>query len=179
MRAVRRGIPDGTRRRDAVAAQERVLALPAVRDARTVMLFSSFGSEVDTGLLADRLHRSGVRVLLPFLDGRELHAAAHRAGDELVPSSYGAKEPAGRTPVDPMEIDVVVVPGLAFDREGYRVGYGAGYYDRFLSGLSGGTVRVGLCFSEQLVDAVPHGPADEPVDVIVTPTETIERPLRR
>ena len=179
MRAARSAIPDDARRRDAAAAQERVLALPAVTEARTVMLFWSFGSEVDTGLIADRLHRSGVRVLLPFLEGMELHAAVHRAGDELVVSGYGAKEPARRTPVDPSEIDVVVVPGLAFDREGYRVGYGGGYYDRFLTGLPDGAVRVGLCFSEQLVDEVPHGPADQPVDVIVTPAETTDRPDRR
>ena len=179
MRAVRRGIRDDARRRDALAAQERVLALPAVREARTVMLFSSFGSEVDTDLLAARLDRSGVRVVLPFLEDREIHAAVHGSGDELVPSGYGPREPAARTPVDPAEVDVVVVPGLAFDREGYRVGYGGGYYDRFLSRLSERTVRIGLCFKEQLLESVPHGPADQRVDIIVTPEEAIDRPSRR
>ena len=146
----------------------KVLALPAVVDARTVMAFSSFGSEVDTGPIIERLERDGRRVALPRMEGRIIVAVAYRSGDPVKPSSYGALEPAGGEKVAPQEIDVVIVPGLAFDRSGHRVGYGRGFYDRFLGALRPDALTVGICFSVQLVDEVPHGRGDRPVDVVVT-----------
>jgi len=68
----------------------------------------------------------------------------------------------------PEDIDVAVVPGLAFDRRGHRVGYGGGFYDRFLGRLRPDALTVGICFSVQLVDEVPHGRGDRPVDLVVT-----------
>jgi 5-formyltetrahydrofolate cyclo-ligase len=145
-----------------------VLALPAVVDARTVMAFSSFGSEVDTGPIIERLERDGRRVALPRMEGRIIVAVAYRSGDQVKPSSFGALEPAGGETVAPGEIDVVIVPGLAFDRSGHRIGYGRGFYDRFLGALRPDALTVGICFSVQLVDEVPHGRGDRPVDVVVT-----------
>jgi 5-formyltetrahydrofolate cyclo-ligase len=81
-------------------------------------------------------------------------------------------EPALRTEVPPEEIDVVVAPGLAFDREGNRLGYGGGHYDRFLDRL-GDAARVVIGFHAQLVGSVPSGPNDRRVDLIVTDHETV------
>ena len=165
-------------RRDALAPEERerlgqavarnLLALPAVADAATVMAFSSFGSEVDTGPIIERLTRDGRRVVLPRVEDRAVVPVAYRPGDPVKPSSFGALEPAGGEPVPPEDIDVAVVPGLAFDRRGHRVGYGGGFYDRFLGRLRPDALTVGICFSVQLVDEVPHGRGDRPVDLVVT-----------
>jgi len=144
------------------------LALPAVENATTVVAFSSFGSEVDTRPIIERLERDGRRVALPRVEGRIIVAVAYRSGDVVKPSSFGALEPAGGEKVAPEEVDVVIVPGLAFDRSGHRVGYGRGFYDRFLGALPPDALTVGICFSVQLVDEVPHGRGDRPVDLVVT-----------
>jgi len=153
---------------------QRLFDLPSIRNARTVLSFSSFGSEVPTDALTSRLGEAGRRVLLPYLEGREIQAASVTAGDRLVPTSYGPMEPATRVAVDPGEAQVVLVPGLAFDRRGYRVGYGGGHYDRYLRRLAPDAVRIGIAFDEQLVPSVPHGGEDEPVDVIVTDRRVID-----
>jgi 5-formyltetrahydrofolate cyclo-ligase len=158
---------------------ERMFEVPAVRAARTVLSFSSFGSEVPTEAIARRLRGQETRVLLPYLEEREIQAAAVVAGDPLVATTYGPMEPAARIPVDPQEVEVVLVPGLAFDRRGYRVGYGGGHYDRFLTRLQTQTLRIGIAFDGQIVPSVPHGPEDEPVDLVVTDRRTIDSRAER
>jgi 5-formyltetrahydrofolate cyclo-ligase len=157
---------DRARRSEAVARN--VLALPAVADATTVMAFSSFGSEVDTRPLIEGLAHRQVRLVLPRVEGRSMVAVVYRPGDPVREASFGAFEPAGGEVVGPETIDVVVSPGLAFDRRGYRLGYGGGFYDRFLRRLRQDAVTIGVAFSVQLVDEVPHGRGDHPVDVVVT-----------
>ncbi|HEX9375353.1 MAG TPA: 5-formyltetrahydrofolate cyclo-ligase [Actinomycetota bacterium] len=167
-RALRDGLSPGERERMSDEVTRNVLALPAVENATTVVAFSSFGSEVDTRPIIERLERDGRRVALPRVEGRIIVAVAYRSGDVVKPSSFGALEPAGGEKVAPEEIDVVIVPGLAFDRSGHRVGYGRGFYDRFLGALRPDALTVGICFSLQLVDEVPHGRGDRPVDLVVT-----------
>lgn len=174
MRRARAAIPDGERRRRGEAIRERLLALPEMRTARTVLVFASFGSEVPTRGLASDLHAARKRLLLPYLAEGEMEVAEVAPDEPPVPSSYGPPEPARRTPVDPGEIDLVVAPGLAFDRRGARLGYGGGAYDRFLARLREGTVVVGIGLTEQLVDEVPTGPGDVAVHVVVTDREVID-----
>lgn len=136
------------------------------------MVFSSFGSEVPTGPLIERLHERGVVVALPRIEDADLAPIAFVPGDPTTTASFGAEEPAGGAALDPSSIDVVAVPGVAFDRRGRRIGYGGGYYDRFLRGLSAFTV--GLAFGLQVRDGdLPAGSFDLPVDAIVTEDETI------
>lgn len=139
------------------------------------MVFSSFGSEIPTEGIIRRLVDKGRRVLLPYMAGPEMLAAEIRRGDPLVPTTYGPKEPSHRVAVDRSEIDVVIAPGLAFDRSGYRLGYGGGNYDRFLARLGGHTTRIGIAFHVQLLPSVPHEPGDVPMDYVVTDQETIDR----
>jgi 5-formyltetrahydrofolate cyclo-ligase len=180
MKAAREAIPPAERDLRAAAIEELLFALAPMERARTVMAFSSFGSEVPTRAVVRRLQREGRRVLLPFLEGPRMRAAEVRAGRPTVPSGYGPEEPepGGRTPADPSSIEVVIVPGLAFDRRGFRLGYGGGHYDHFLSDLPPEAVRVGIAFHEQVVDEVPHEPDDLPVDLVVTDRETIETNAR-
>ena len=136
------------------------------------MLFATFGSEVPTRSLIERLHERGVVVALPRIEDGDLVPIAYAPGDATTTASFGAEEPAEGTPLDPTSLDVVAVPGVAFDRHGGRIGYGGGYYDRFLRGLP--AFRVALVFGLQVVDdALPTGRFDLPVDAIVTEDETI------
>ncbi|HWC32701.1 MAG TPA: 5-formyltetrahydrofolate cyclo-ligase, partial [Actinomycetota bacterium] len=138
-----------------------------------VLLFYSFGSEVDTAEIASRLHDRGVRLLLPYLDETGIEAAEVLPDDDLTPTDYGPKEPTRRTAVDPGEVDVVVAPGLAFDRRGGRLGYGGGHYDRYLARLGARATRIGIAFSMQLLEEIPTDAGDERLDVVVTDEETV------
>jgi 5-formyltetrahydrofolate cyclo-ligase len=180
MRGVRTALSPEERERLADSVAERVVAVPEVRAARTVLLFSSFGSEIPTTGLVARLVAEGKRVLLPFVEGDSMVAAEFLPDQDgaLVETTYGPKEPASRNPVHPRQVDVVILPGLAFDRNGHRLGYGGGYYDRYVRGLRAVALRVGIGFARQVVDDVPQGPGDERVDLVVTDRETIRCPPR-
>jgi 5-formyltetrahydrofolate cyclo-ligase len=173
MRRVRAAIPSEERATRAARVEARLLALRELRDARTVLLFYSFGAEVPTAVLARRLLERGFRVLLPYLSGHAMEAAEVRPGSRLEATDYGPKEPAERIAVDPERIDAVITPGLAFDRRGARLGYGGGYYDRYLARLEAHAARIGIAFAEQVVEAVPDDELDQPVDLIVTDREVI------
>lgn len=180
MRAIRNAIPAEERGRLGVEIERRLFDLPALLAASTVLLFSSFGSEVPTDGIRERLIEQGHRVVLPYLDGREMEAAEVRPGEALTSSAYGPAEPPSRSAVDPRQIEAAVAPGLAFDRIGYRLGYGGGHFDRYLRRIGTGAVRIGIGFHVQLVDAVPHGLGDEPLDLVVTEDVTIDcRAARR
>lgn len=179
-RALRRSV---LARRDLVPASERaersrriaerIQALPEVRAARTVMAFSSFGSEVETAPLIAALHRAGVRVALPRVEGDDVVAVAYAPGDEVAPGAFGVSEPTGLGVLDPADLDVVIAPGVAFDRLGGRVGYGAGYYDRFLPRTRPDATAIAIAFAVQIVDEAPQGAMDRRVDAIVTEDEVI------
>jgi 5-formyltetrahydrofolate cyclo-ligase len=172
--AAREEIPAAERARRSEAIAERLMGLPEVVAATTVMVFSSFGSEVETGPILRRLASRRVRVLLPRVVEREMHAVPYAPGDRVTRAPFGAEEPSDGEPADPSEIDVVVVPGLAFDLLGHRVGYGGGFYDRFLKRTRRSVLTVGVCFGSQVMDEVPYGGADLPVSFLVTEDEAIE-----
>jgi 5-formyltetrahydrofolate cyclo-ligase len=175
VRALRDALASEQRERAAAAIQDGVLAeIARVGTPATVMAFWSFGSEVPTGPLIERLSLRGDRIALPRIIDGELEARLYRPGDPVTETSFGAREPEGGSVLDPGNIDVVLTPGLAFDHRGYRVGYGKGYYDRFLARTGPRTTRMALCFALQVVEAVPAASFDLPVDVIVTEEETID-----
>lgn len=150
----------------------RLVALSEVEEAKAVMIFSSFGSEVPTAPLMDRLRDLRVVIALPRIEGADLVPVPYVPGDPVRSTAFGAVEPVSPERVDPGSLGVVVVPGVAFDRRGRRIGYGGGYYDRFLRGLSAFTV--GIAFGLQVLDEdLPAGSFDLRVDAIVTERETI------
>jgi 5-formyltetrahydrofolate cyclo-ligase len=168
MRAIRAAIPDAERAAQSEAAADRLLTLPEASAAQLAFVFNAFGSEIATGRLIERLAGRGVDLALPRLIGGLLEPVAYRPGDPVAPSTYGALEPRDGEPVDPDAIDLVVTPGLAFDTNGYRVGYGGGYYDGFFRRAATKAARIGLCFDVQIVDAVPHDDRDEPLHAVVS-----------
>jgi 5-formyltetrahydrofolate cyclo-ligase len=173
MGRVRRAIPADERLRKAGLIASSVLSLPEIRDVTVVLGFSSFGSEVPTSELLRAFDDAGVTVLLPFLDSGEMFVTPHRTGDRLVKSSYGPLEPVLRRPFELSRIQVVIVPGIAYDRAGGRLGYGGGFYDRFLPQLPAATLLVGIAFAEQIVAEVPRSGDDIKVELVVTDLEVI------
>lgn len=167
--------------RSTVIARQ-VMRLPAYQRARARLLFMSVGSEVLTdGLIANSL-RVGARVVLPRVVGPEEALVLHEVCDlerDVAPGWMGIPEPIpGHCPeYSPEQVDFILVPGLAFDRQGGRLGYGGGYYDYILnlrSDLqdSGGVVAV--AFALQIVDEVPRESWDARVPIIVTEDEIID-----
>ena len=176
-RRIRDEIPAVDRARFSDEICARVLRILATNDVVTVMGYVSFRSEVQTAGLIDEL-RVSHRLAAPRLDadGRGMKARI-LTGEPLVRASFGMLEPpATATVVDPELIDAVLVPGLAFDLEGHRLGYGGGYYDRFLTHCLR-ALRIGLAFDSQIVDSViPHA-CDQRLDVIVTDQRVIDTGL--
>ncbi len=146
---------------------QRFEADPRLAKAESVALFAPIRSEVDPGPVGLRR-----RTAYPKITGRTLEFRWSSA-EQLTPRPpYGIPEPGSDQPhVDLTELDVLVVPGLAFDGAGRRLGYGGGYYDRLLKRLRDAAVRplvVGVAFSAQVIEFVPHDHDDEPIDVLVT-----------
>jgi 5-formyltetrahydrofolate cyclo-ligase len=151
------------------ACTAHLLALPELRRAPRIALYAALPDELPTRPLFDALQEREVPCLLPRMkaDG-SLDFALAAGWDALQPGRYGVLEPSpAQEPVSPGPGDVVLVPGVAFDRAGFRLGRGAGVYDRTLEQLRGVRV-IGLAFAFQVVDAVPHDSHDQPVDAIVT-----------
>ena len=171
--ARRDAIPEAERAAKSSAITERLLALPEIQGVRTIMLFWSFGSEVDTSAMIERLVAQGHHVVLPRIESGEALPVTYRPGDPLSETTFGAMEPSAGAPVDPEHLDVVVTPGVAFDRAGDRVGYGGGFYDRLFRRARPDVSTIAVAFAVQLVSAVPVGHQDRRVDIVVTEDEVI------
>jgi len=153
----------------------RVAALPEFRRASTVMAYATFRSEVDTAPLIAAALAKKKRVLLPrtVVEGRALEPREFAPGALLVAGAYGIPEPPPDAPrADPADIDLVIVPGACFDEGGNRLGYGGGYYDRFLP-RAGRAATVGVAFEAQVVPAVPPAEHDVPLGAVVTERRVI------
>jgi len=152
--------------------QQRFFNLNPVREAGVVMIYHSINGEVATEGLIEKLIRLGKQVALPVcIPGPDLEARAIQSLAEVVPTGrFGLREPSAETPlVDPATIDLIVIPGVAFDIHGNRLGHGMGYYDRFLSrsGLRG--FKLGLAYDFQVVDGLPVETYDVRMDALLTP----------
>ena len=139
----------------------------AFRRAKTVMTYVSFGSEPRTDAVLDMILKSGKTAAVPVCEkGFELTARAISSAADLSPGAYGIPEPSGAPIIEKNKIDLVIVPGLGFDKNGFRIGYGKGYYDRFLSDFRG--ISAGLCFDICLADAIARDDRDIPVKMVIT-----------
>ena len=138
-------------------------------EAQTIMAYYSLPDEVNTHALIDELVAEGKTVLLPKVTGAdtmELHRYTGRA--DLQEGAYHILEPVGEPFTDLSAIDLILVPGLAFDAAGHRLGRGRGYYDRFLHSKNRPyCVKIGVCFDFQKVDEVPVDAHDIAMDKVV------------
>ena len=152
---------------EAGALFERFLALPQVEQADTVLVFYGTGREPNTVPLIQALLEKGKRVALPVvLPHRGMEARQVLDVDQLIPNRFGIPEPDGSCPViDKRDIAVALIPHLMVDREGYRLGWGGGYYDRWLTDFPGFTVCI--CRPGRLADHVPREDFDVPVKLVL------------
>ena len=172
----RGALPEAERERLAEAVCARALGLPELAAAGTVMLFASFRTELDTAPIAEWVVRAGKTLCLPRVLGPRLmrtYAVTDLAAD-LVPGKWDIPEPREGLPeVAPETIDLVFVPGSAFDEEGRRCGYGGGFYDNYLPLTRSGTPWVALAFEVQVVPLICCEPHDLSVTAIVTERRVI------
>ncbi len=179
MRRLLAGMPHGTAEDKSLAACRRIVALEEFAAARVVMIYVPLPGELDTTLLARSARREGKTILVPrvYWDRHSMTAVVSDWPREKLPvNGHGLRQPTDgqQNPLD--EIDLIVTPGLAFDRLGNRLGRGGGYYDRFLSADGLRAVTCGLAFAEQVVEKLPTGPGDRAVQMIVTDREVLRFP---
>ena len=140
---------------------------PAVQSARTVLLYSALPDEVPTQQLIDQLVAQGKTVLLPrVVSDTDMELRRYTGRHDLQAGAFGIMEPTGALFTDYAAIDVAIVPGMAFDAAGHRLGRGKGYYDRFLSRIPQ-VYKIGLCFSWQIVGEVPCDAHDVVMDQVL------------
>lgn len=163
---IRKGIAEKDLREEKIKEEVLLLCLPY----ETVGIYASFNDEVSTVNIIKELIRQGKRVTVPKITGKDLTFYEIKSLEDLSPSlnKYGIPEPHRKEnrPVNKEEIEVMIVPGVCFDGEGYRLGYGGGYYDRYLEGSD--CLKAGICFKEQLLTSLPHDEHDIKMDLIIS-----------
>ena len=175
----RDGIPPEVRRAKDRMIHERLSTLDEFKNAKTIFFFASFRTEVDTIELIKKSFSEGKRVVLPKVDKEKhmLFIYEIKSIDELKPEYMGIPEPAVLSDdrkVDINDVDIVIIPGAAFDETGNRIGYGAGYYDMLLSGLTRNIPIIAPAYEEQVTDSIPSEPHDIKVSIIVTDRRVIK-----
>ena len=168
---------DADRHAKSIAACALIASTPEFVSASTIMLYLSTAQEVDTAPLALRAWQSGKAVVVPKVSWdqkRMLPVEISSLHADLTTSGLGVREPVGGKPVPNNLIDLVVVPGLGFTANGYRIGRGMGFYDRFLALSDFMGVSCGLAFEDQVVQTIPVLDHDMPLSMLVT-----DRGIRR
>ena len=150
--------------------QSKVMNLWKFREVSTVLLYCAKPVEIDTKLLIERASKLGKTVAVPrCVPGtREMDLYIITSYDDLEVGAFGVLEPIPEKcrKLTDFTSSVCIVPALVYDKQGFRLGYGKGYYDRFLSGYKGGCI--GLAYSDWVKESLPHGKFDRKVDIIVT-----------
>ena len=175
----RADLPEPVRRTRGAEACARLLGLPELADldGRTVAGYVALAGkgELDPAPALEAMAARGARVAYPRVAGPDAPLTFHEtATGALVPGRFGLLEPpAGAPAVPPESLDLVVVPGVAFDAGGGRVGFGGGFYDRTFGGGARRPPLIGLCFDLQVVARCPAGPTDVRVDAVVTESRVL------
>ncbi|WP_370449270.1 5-formyltetrahydrofolate cyclo-ligase [Parabacteroides sp. AF14-59] len=141
------------------------------RQASCVALYNAIPGEVQTATFLEKWYDKK-QLLLPLVVGNDLRLLPYEGIDTLKPGIFGILEPADQeTTIPETDIDLIIVPGVAFDRQLNRMGRGKGYYDRLLSTLQ--APKIGICFDFQLQEMIPVEPFDKKMDMIITEKEVI------
>lgn len=144
-----------------------VLILEKLFPYKVIMLYSALPDEVPTQILMDELVAQGKMVLLPrVISDTDMELHRYTGKQDMQTGAYGIQEPTGELFTDYNAIDVAIVPGMAFDTDGHRLGRGKGYYDRFLTRIPY-IYKIGLCFSWQIVDSIPCDKHDVVMDEVI------------
>jgi len=150
------------------------------KEATNIFVYISYDSEINTRLMINKALKDNKKVYVPRteFETRIMDAVEIKSFDNLIKSNYGILEPSKNEPcINPNELDLIVVPGVAFDRNGGRMGYGAGFYDRYFKKITKDNIeritKLALAYNFQVLDKVPMNEQDVPVDFIITEKEFI------
>lgn len=150
------------------------------KQAKNIFIYISYDSEINTKVIIDKALKDNKKIYVPRTEFKTRHmdAVEITSLDNLIENKYGILEPLLQKPhIDPNELDLIVVPGLAFDRNGGRVGYGGGFYDRYFKKISKDNikkvVKLALAYDFQILENVPVNYQDVPVSYIITEKEFI------
>lgn len=174
MRAKRRALTAEELDTYSARIRKSLFTLGCVKNAKTICTFISAFKEPDTISIMRRLWKTGCHVIVPISDTETntLSLSYIDSMNGLTKGAYGILEPSAVKNADENIIDIILVPGLAFDRNGGRIGFGKGYYDRLLT--SSNAIKIGLCYDFQLSDKIPTENHDVPMDYIITEKEILE-----
>lgn len=151
---------------------ETLLHRPEVQYAKVICTYASLPEEVDSLEVLQKLIEQKNFVVVPRVSGDDLILHRIHTMNDLVPGRFDIMEPKLSCPVvDPTSVDLFIVPGIAFDRKGYRLGWGKGYYDRLLAGVK--ATKIGLAYSFQIVSRLNREKYDIPMDIVITEHETL------
>lgn len=173
----RRSLPD--RQERSLRIWERIFRIPEFHQAQTIACYVALPEEVQTEIGLRRILEEGKRLVVPYCRGSDLELCRIFSLDEISPGHWGIGEPKEELRQDPArkvvaeEVDLFLVPGVAFDRQGGRLGFGKGYFDRLLRRARQSACRVGICFACQLFDKLPQLPHDIRMNILVTEEETL------
>ena len=169
----------GERHEKSICVMQNFWNLPEIKQWTTLFIYVDFRSEVETLELIKSCLSQGKRVAVPLVDASAVRMIPLLIKDpdkDLVPGYYDIPEPDPRKslPVAAEEIDAAIIPGSVFDTNGGRLGYGGGYYDRFLVNDAPQAKRIGFAFEVQVVEKVPMLPHDQPLDILITEKRTVK-----
>ncbi len=156
---------------------DKFLSLDFIDNAKNIMLYLDFNNEVKTGYLINKLlsFKKSISSPVTIINDKKLIPYEINSQDDFKIGAYGIKEPNTSycTKVNVSDIDIVIVPAVAYDKNCYRLGYGGGYYDRFLSSLKEDTIFIGLAFDFQICDIIPKEEHDIQLDYVITESQIL------
>jgi len=172
---IRASLPPHILRRSGAAAADKLASMKEFIDAKTVMAYMDFRNEVPTGMIIESIRSSGKKLVLPLTD-KNFNIIPYEIPEEgtltdyLVTSAHGIAEPDPNLcrEADPSSIDLIIIPGSAFDQYENRMGYGKGCYDRFLAALPSVPFKLALAYDFQVLPCIPADPTDVRMDKILT-----------
>jgi 5-formyltetrahydrofolate cyclo-ligase len=158
------------------AIEDKMFSLHEFKKAKIILFYVSIRGEVRTDKMISESLEKGKRILVPFADlkNKRLLISEINDLDELSPGAFGIPEPKNPREFPLEKIDLVIIPGIAFDKKGNRVGYGMGFYDRFLKGFKSHVPKIALAYDLQIVSEIPADGDDVRVDKVITEKEIIE-----
>ncbi len=172
IRAAKQAVPFCEKLQRSVGIMQQVELLPRFIEAETVLLYWSMSDEVQTHDFVNRWYDKK-RLLLPCVDGDDLRLRQYTGPECLqVGEQFGIGEPTGPEFTDLDKVQLIIVPGVAFDRQGNRMGRGRGFYDRLLKSTPN-AYKVGVAFDFQMIDIVPTEPFDVPMDEVIFEVSTV------
>ncbi len=153
--------------------RNRLNLIDKVKSGRCFLFYYPLKGEPDILPLVQSFLMDGKCVAFPVIEGEEIRAVRVNSLSNFKKGAFGVYEPSCGEYIDEDSIDVVFVPGLAFDKEGFRIGFGKGFYDRFLRKVT--AFKIGIAFDFQIFDRIPRDEWDVPVDIVVTPHHIFRR----